>query len=49
MDRNRLLPLAPYATLAWRDAKLNNYYYGVPGYDPAPASTSSSARSPPIA
>jgi len=24
----------PYATLAWRDAKLNNYYYGVPGYDP---------------
>ena len=21
----------PYATLAWRDAKLNNYYYGVPG------------------
>jgi MipA family protein len=24
----------PYATLAWRDAKLNNYYYGVPGYEP---------------
>src|SRR4030095_392225 len=24
----------PYGTLAWRDAKLNNYYYGVPGYDP---------------
>jgi outer membrane protein len=24
----------PYATLAWRDAKLNNYYYGVPGYNP---------------
>ena len=23
----------PYATLAWRDSKLNNYYYGVPGYD----------------
>ena len=21
----------PYLTLAWRDAKLNNYYYGVPG------------------
>jgi MipA family protein len=24
----------PYATLAWRDARLNNYYYGVPGYEP---------------
>ena len=24
----------PYATLAWRDAKLNNYYYGVPDYQP---------------
>ncbi len=24
----------PYATLAWRDADLNNYYYGVPGYEP---------------
>jgi MipA family protein len=24
----------PYATVAWRDAKLNNYYYGVPGYEP---------------
>ena len=24
----------PYLTLAWRDAKLNNYYYGVPGYEP---------------
>ena len=24
----------PYVTLAWRDAKLNNYYYGVPGYEP---------------
>ena len=24
----------PYATLAWRDAKLNNYYYGVPGLRP---------------
>jgi outer membrane protein len=24
----------PYATLAWRDAKLNNYYYGVPGHEP---------------
>jgi outer membrane protein len=24
----------PYATLAWRDAKLNNYYYAVPGYEP---------------
>jgi len=24
----------PYATLAWRNAKLNNYYYGVPGYEP---------------
>ena len=24
----------PYATIAWRDAKLNDYYYGVPGYDP---------------
>ena len=23
-----------YATLAWRDADLNNYYYGVPGYEP---------------
>lgn len=24
----------PYATLAWRDARLNNYYYGVPDYEP---------------
>ena len=24
----------PYATLAWRDSKLNNFYYGVPGYEP---------------
>jgi len=24
----------PYLTLAWRDARLNNYYYGVPGYEP---------------
>jgi MipA family protein len=24
----------PYATLAWRDSKLNNYYYGVPDYQP---------------
>ena len=24
----------PFATLAWRDARLNNYYYGVPGYQP---------------
>ena len=24
----------PYATLAWRNADLNNYYYGVPGYEP---------------
>ena len=24
----------PYATLAWRDSKLNNYYFGVPGYQP---------------
>ena len=28
------LRFRPYATLAWRDAKLNNYYYGVPGYNP---------------
>jgi len=28
------LRFRPYATLAWRDAKLNNYYYGVPGYAP---------------
>ena len=27
------LRVRPYATLAWRDAKLNNYYYGAPGYD----------------
>jgi MipA family protein len=26
------LRLRPYATLAWRDAKLNDFYYGVPGY-----------------
>ena len=24
----------PYFTAAYRDAKLNNYYYGVPGYEP---------------
>ena len=24
----------PYATLAWRDSKLNNYYYGTPDYQP---------------
>ncbi len=24
----------PYVTLAWRDADLNNYYYGVPDYQP---------------
>ena len=27
------LRVRPYATLAWRDANLNNYYYGAPGYD----------------
>jgi outer membrane protein len=27
------LRLRPYATLAWRDAKLNDFYYGVPGYE----------------
>jgi MipA family protein len=24
----------PYVTLAWRDAKLNNFYYGAPDYEP---------------
>ena len=28
------LRVRPYATIAWRDAKLNDYYYGVPGYEP---------------
>ena len=31
---NGRLRWRPYATLAWRDARLNNYYYGVPGYEP---------------
>jgi outer membrane protein len=26
--------LRPYFTAAWRDAKLNNYYYAAPGYEP---------------
>ncbi len=29
---NGRLRFRPYATLAWRDSKLNDYYYGVPGY-----------------
>ena len=46
----------PYVTLAWRDADLNNYYYGVRPRRRRPsgprtnrASTSSSACSPPTA
>ncbi len=31
---SRRLRWRPYAALAWRDAKLNTYYYGVPGYEP---------------
>ena len=28
------LGVRPYVTVAYRDAKLNNYYYGTPGHDP---------------